>query len=57
MVMMIRNMSRMFDYLFQFIGNREMKSLNSPYISVGGLEPVSMVYIKVSNIKNFIVWV
>ena len=34
-----------------------MKSLNSPNISVGGLEPVSVVYIEVSNIKNFSAWV
>ena len=57
MVMTIRNTCRMFDNLFQLIGNRETKSLNSPYISVGGLEPVSVVYIEVSNIKNFSVWV
>ena len=57
MVMMIRNTCRMFDNLFQLIGNREMKSLNSPNISVGGLEPVSVVYIEVSNIKNFSVLV
>ena len=57
MVMTIRNECRMFDNLFQLVGNREMKSLNSPNISVGGLEPVSVVYIEVSNIKNFSVWV
>ena len=57
MVMLIRNMCRMFDNLFQLIGNRDVKSLNPPYISVGGLEPVSVVYIEVSNIKNFSVWV
>ena len=34
-----------------------MKSLNSLNISVGGLEPVSVVYIEVSNIKNLSVWV
>ena len=34
-----------------------MKSLNSSNISVGGLEPVSVVYIEVSNIENFSVWV
>ena len=45
MVMTIRNMCRMFDNLLQLIGNREMKSLNSPNISVGGLEPVSVLYI------------
>ena len=56
MVMTIRNTCRMFDNLFQLVGNREMKSLNSPIISVGGLEPVSVVYIEV-NIKNFSVWV
>ena len=33
-----------------------MKSLNSPNICVGGLEPVSVVYIEVSNIKNFSVY-
>ena len=47
----------MFDNLLQLFGNREMKSPNSPYISVSGLEPVSVVYIEVSNIKNFSVWV
>ena len=47
----------MFDNLFQLVGNREMKSLNSSYISVGGLEPGSVVYIEVSNIKNFSMWV
>ena len=47
----------MFDDLFQLVGNREMKSLNSSNISVGGLEPVSVVYIEVSNIENFSVWV
>ena len=57
MVMTIRNTCRMFDNLFQLIGNREMKSLNSPNIIVGELEPVSVVYIEVSNIKNFSVWV
>ena len=57
MVMTIRNKCRMFDNLFQLVGNREMKSLNSTNISVGGLEPVSVVYIEVSNIKNFSVWV
>ena len=57
MVMTIRNTCRMFDNLFQLVGNREMKSLNSPNISVGGLEPVSVVYIEVSNIENFSVWV
>ena len=57
MVMAIRNMCRMFDDLFQLVGNREMKSLNSSNISVGGLEPVSVVYIEVSNIENFSVWV
>ena len=57
MVMAIRNTCRRFGNLFQLIGNREMKSLNSPYISVGGLEPVSVVYIEVFNIKNFSVWV
>ena len=41
MVMTIRNTCRMFDDLFQLVGNREMKSLNSSNISVGGLEPVS----------------
>ena len=55
MVMMIRNTCRMFDNLFQ-LGNREMKGLNSPYINVGGLEPVSVVYIEISNIKNFSMW-
>ena len=57
MVMMIRNMCRMFDELFQLVGNRAMKSLNSSNISVGGLEPISVVYIEVSNIENFSVWV
>ena len=57
MVMTIRNTCRMFDNLFQFVRNREMKRLNSPNISVGGFEPVSVVYIEVSNIKNFSVWV
>ena len=47
----------MLDDLFQLVGNREMKSLNSSNISVGGLEPVSVVYIEVSNIENFSVWV
>ena len=47
----------MFDNLFQLVGNREMKSLNSANTSVGGLEPVSVVYIEVSNIENFSVWV
>ena len=47
MVMKIRNTCRMFDNLFQLVRNREMKSLNSPNISVGGLEPVSVVYIEV----------
>ena len=47
----------MSDNLFQLVGNREMKSLNSLYIGVGGLEPVSVVYVEVSNIKNFGVWV
>ena len=56
MVMAVRNTCRMFDNFFQLIGNREMKSLNSTYINVGGLEPVSVVYIEVSNIKNFNVW-
>ena len=53
MVMTIRNTCRMFDNLFQLVGNREMKSFSSPYISVGGLGPVNVVYIEVSNIKNF----
>ena len=57
MIMTIRNMCRMFDNLFQLVGNREMKSLNFPYISVGGLESVSVVYTEVSNIQNFSVWV
>ena len=57
MVMMIRNTCRMFDNLFQLIGNGEMKSLSSPNISVSELEPVSMVYIEISNIKNFSMWV
>ena len=57
MVMTIRNTCRMFDDLFQLVGNREMKSLNSYNISVGGLEPVSVVYIEVSNVENFSVWV
>ena len=57
MVMTIRNTRRMFDNLFQLVRNREMKSLNSPNISVGGLEPVSVVYTEVSNIKNFSAWV
>ena len=56
MVMTIRNTCRKFDNLFQLVGNREMKSLNSP-ISVCGLEPVSVVYTEVSNIQNFSVWV
>ena len=47
----------MFDNLSQPAGNREMKSLNSRNISVGGLEPVSVVYTEVSNIKNFSMWV
>ena len=42
MVMTIRNTCRMFDDLFQLVGNREMKSLNSSNISVGGLEPASL---------------
>ena len=54
--MMIGNTCRMFDNLFQLVGNKEMKSLNSSIISVGGLEPVSVVYIEVFNIKNFSVW-
>ena len=57
MVMTIRNTCRMFDDLFQLAGNREMKSLNFSNISVGGLEPVSVVYIEVYNIENFSVWV
>ena len=57
MAMTNRNTCRMFDNLFHLIGNREMKSPNSPYISVGGFGPVSVVYIEVSNIKNFSVWV
>ena len=57
MVMTIRNTCRMFDDLFQLVGNREMKSLNSSNIGVGGLEPVSVVYIEVSNIENFSGWV
>ena len=35
----------------------DMKSLNSPNISEGGLEPVSVVYIEVSNKKDFSMWV
>ena len=57
MVMTIRNTCRMFDNLFRLVGNREMKNLNSPYISVGGFEPASVVYIEVSNIENFSMWV
>ena len=57
MVMTIRNTCRMFDNLFQLVGNREMKSLNSSYISVGELKPVSVVYTEVSNIKKISVWV
>ena len=57
MVMTIRNTCRMFDNLFQLVRNREMKCLNSPNISVGGFEPVSVVYIEVSNIENFSAWV
>ena len=57
MVMTIRNTCRMFDDLFQLVGNREMKSLNSSNISVGRLEPVSVVYIEVSNIENVSMWV
>ena len=57
MVMTIRNTCGMFDNLFQLIRNREMKSPNSPNISVGELEPVKVVYIEVSNIKNFSTWV
>ena len=57
MVVIIRNTCRMFDNLFQFVRNREMKRLNSPNISVGGVELVSVVYIEVSNIKNFSMWV
>ena len=56
MVMMIRNTCRMFGNLFQLVGNRGMKSLNSLNISVSGLEPVSVEYIEVSNIKNFNLW-
>ena len=56
MFMTIRNTCKMFDNLFQFVSNREMKRLNSPKISVGGLEPVNVVYIEVSSIKNFSVW-
>ena len=57
MFLTIRNTCRVFDNLFQLVGNREMKSFNSPNISVGGLEPVSIVYIGVSIIKNLSVWV
>ena len=57
MVMMIRNTCRIFDNLFQFLRNREVKSLSSPNISVSGLEPVSMGYTEVSNIENFSMWV
>ena len=57
MSMTIRNTCRMFDNLFQLVGNREIKSLNSSNISVGGLKPVCVVYIEVSNIENFSVWV
>ena len=57
MAMTIRNTCRIFYNLFQLIRNKEMKSLNSPNISVSGLEPVSMVYIEVSNIENFSMWV
>ena len=57
MVMTIRNMCGMFDNLFRLIRNREMKCLNSPNISVGGLEPVNVVYIQISNIKIFSAWV
>ena len=53
MVMTIRNTCRMFDNLFQLVRNREMKRLNSPNISMGGFEPVSVMYIEVSNIENF----
>ena len=49
----IRNTCRMFDNLFQLVRSREMKCLNPPNISVGGFEPVSVVYIEVSNIENF----
>ena len=52
MVMTIRNTCRIFNNLFQLVRNREMKRLNSPNISVGGFEPVSVVYIEVSNIKK-----
>ena len=57
MVMTIRKTCRMYDNLFQLVRNREMNSLNSSYISVGGLEPVIVVYIEVSSIKNFSMWV
>ena len=57
MVMTIRNTCRMFDNLFQLVRNREMKCLNSPNISVGGFELVTVVYIEVSNIENFSTWV
>ena len=53
MVVTIKNKCRMFDNLFQFVRNREMKLLNSPNISVGGFEPASVVYNEVSNIENF----
>ena len=57
MVMTIRNTCGMFDNLFQLVRNREMKRLNSPNISMGGFEPVSVMYIEVSNIENFSAWV
>ena len=57
MVMTIRNTCRMFDNLFQFVRNRKRKRLNSPNISVDGFESVSVVYIEVSNIESFSMWV
>ena len=52
MVLTIRNTCRVFDNMFQLVGNREMKSFNSPYINVGGLEPVNVVYNEISNIRT-----
>ena len=55
--MMIWNTCRVFDKLFQLIRNGKFECLSSTNISSWGVEPFDVMYIEISYIEDFSMWV
>ena len=57
MVVTIRNTCGVLNYLFHFVKDRKSEGLIATHVSAGRIKPLSVVYIEISNIENFSMWV